>query len=157
MATPHLARVAGRQRRLTRAGHFPHEARVPPMSQLVHLLKRLATAAEAIAGHLGTLAERQGATPPPTPGRPGAAADVADPELRRIADTMGRLAEHLAPEPAAVVGTPHVARRLGCTTVWVAEMARQGQIPRDCLVPGTGDGKPWKFYRSRIDAWLASR
>jgi hypothetical protein len=36
-------------------------------------------------------------------------------------------------------------------------MVRLGQIPTDCLVPGTGGGKPWKFHRAKIDDWLASR
>jgi Helix-turn-helix domain len=55
------------------------------------------------------------------------------------------------------VGSRYIADRLGCTTVWVAEMARSGEVPRHCVVPGTGSGKPWKFYRERIDAWIASR
>ena len=74
-----------------------------------------------------------------------------------IADRLGRLADALAPQPESIVGTPHVARRLGCSTVWVAELARQGRIPKGCLVPGTGNGKPWKFYRDRVDEWLQSR
>ncbi len=43
------------------------------------------------------------------------------------------------------------------TTVWVAEMARRGDIPADCLVAGTGTGKVWKFNREKIDKWIVSR
>ncbi len=63
----------------------------------------------------------------------------------------------MVPEPADIVDTPYVAQRLGCTTVWVAEMARKGEIPKNCLVPGTGNGKPWKFRREAIEHWMASR
>lgn len=71
-------------------------------------------------------------------------------DLRRIADKVD-------PPPPDKVGTPYVAERLGCTTVWVTEMIRSGDIPRSCIVPGTGNGKPWKFHRGRIDEWLESR
>ena len=71
-------------------------------------------------------------------------------EVRRVAD-------HLSPEPCDVVGTPYIAKRLACTTVWVTDMARNGQIPKNCIVPGTGSGKPWKFYRRGIDEWLGKR
>ncbi len=84
--------------------------------------------------------------------------------LERIADAIEegfaqgrRIADHFAPEPADVVGTPQVARQLGCTTVWIAEMARRGEIPKSCVVPGTGNGKPWKFYRRRVEDWLGKR
>ncbi len=75
----------------------------------------------------------------------------------RVAELLSRIADALAPQPQEVVGTPHVARRLGCTTTWVSEMVRNGQVPKGCLVPGTGNGKPWRFYRDRIDAWIGSR
>lgn len=84
--------------------------------------------------------------------------------LERVAvgmETLGievrRVADHVAPEPGDVVGTPYVAKRLACTTVWVTDMARNGQIPNNCIVPGTGNGKPWKFYRRGIDEWLGKR
>ena len=57
----------------------------------------------------------------------------------------------------SVVGTPYVAGKLGCTTVWVSELARKGDIPKACVVPGTGIGKPWKFFRVKIDGWIAER
>lgn len=71
-------------------------------------------------------------------------------QLRRIAD-------HFDPPPPNVVGTGYVAQKLDCTTIWVTEMIRLGQLPRNCVVPGTGNGKPWKFYRSRIDPWISTR
>jgi hypothetical protein len=74
-----------------------------------------------------------------------------------IASDVKRIADVLDPEPPDLVGTPYLARQLGVTTTWIADMVRQGEIPASCLVPGTGNGKPWKFYRARIDQWLASR
>ncbi len=70
---------------------------------------------------------------------------------------MRRIADALAPPPPDIVGTAHVAALLGCTTVWVAEMARAGHLPPGCIVPGTGNGKPWKFYRGKVEGWIASR
>jgi hypothetical protein len=77
--------------------------------------------------------------------------------LPSIARDIRRIADRLDPPPAAVVGSRYVADRLGQTTTWVAEMARAGTIPAGCLVPGSGNGKPWKFYRERIEAWIATR
>jgi hypothetical protein len=62
------------------------------------------------------------------------------------------MAEALAPSPGAVVGTGYVASQIDVTTTWVAEMVRNGEIPGECLLAGTGTGKPWKFHRSKIDA-----
>jgi len=50
-----------------------------------------------------------------------------------------------------------VADRLGCTTDWIAMMVRDSGIPPSCIVPGTGNGKPWKFYRAQIDEWIERR
>jgi hypothetical protein len=85
--------------------------------------------------------------------------DIVPPvaEIPPVAASLARIANALAPAPPDLVGTGYVAQHLGCTAVWVAEMARQGQIPKHCLAPGTGNGKPWKFYRGHIDRWLASR
>jgi hypothetical protein len=74
--------------------------------------------------------------------------------LERIAVALERLADHLAPEPDNVVGTDYVAGKLGCTLTHVARLARDGGIPAGCIVPGCGDGRPWKFLRARIDNWL---
>lgn len=83
------------------------------------------------------------------------------PQTRRIlagvhAD-LRRLADHFDPQPPDVVGTPYLANRLGCTPTWIAQMVRTGDIPKGCIVPGSGKGRQWKFYRRRIEDWLASR
>lgn len=77
--------------------------------------------------------------------------------LERIEEDAVRIADHFDPPPPDKVGTPYVAERLGCTTVWVAEMVRIGQIPKSCVVEGTGNGKLWKFHRKRIDLWIQNR
>lgn len=105
-------------------------------------------------------------------GRGHAAEIAAEPEitsalmrmLERLTDSIEgiqaeqkRIADHFDPPPPDVVGTEYVAGHLDCTKVWVSQMARDGEIPRDCIVPGTGNGKPWKFRRSGIEEWLAGR
>ena len=83
---------------------------------------------------------------------------VADPEaIVTIAGALKRIADHFDPPPPDVVDSVYVRQKLGCTTTWVAEMARNGDIPASCLVPGTGNGKPWKFYRSKIEKWIKER
>src|SRR4029079_1740589 len=73
--------------------------------------------------------------------------------LSGVSKDLTRIADVLDPPPADVVDSPYVARRLSCTTVWVAEMARTGVIPKGCILPGTGNGKPWKFYRVQVEKW----
>ena len=77
--------------------------------------------------------------------------------LERIRDDIGDIRTHIAPSKGDVVGTPYLAQQLGCSVVWAAEMARKEQIPRSCIVSGTGNGKPWKFYRQQILEWLNKR
>jgi hypothetical protein len=77
--------------------------------------------------------------------------------LAKIGGDHQRIADHFDPPPSDIVGTDYISRRLGCTKVWVTDMARNGQIPKGCIVAGTGNGKPWKFHRRRIDEWLATR
>jgi hypothetical protein len=77
--------------------------------------------------------------------------------VENLAADAHRLADHFSPAPGDIVGTPYLADQLGCTVVWAAEMARKGEIPKSCIVPGTGNGKPWKFYRGRIEEWLNKR
>jgi hypothetical protein len=48
------------------------------------------------------------------------------------------------------------AQKLGVTTTWIADMVRRGEIPASCIVTGSGNGKPWKFHRGRIEEWLES-
>jgi hypothetical protein len=75
----------------------------------------------------------------------------------KIAADHERLADHFDPPPADIVGTEYIATKSGCTMVWVAKMVRDGRIPKTCIVPGSGDGKPWRFYRRRVDEWLSRR
>ena len=77
--------------------------------------------------------------------------------LSQIAFQLGRIADHFDPPAPDIVGTPYVAAKLGCTTDWIAMMVRDGQIPASSVIPGTGNGKPWKFRRSRIDQWIEHR
>lgn len=77
--------------------------------------------------------------------------------LASIAENLRRLADAHGPPPSDKATSRDVANLLGCTTTWVADMVRQGIIPKNCLVPGTGTGKPWKFYRALIEKWIESR
>ena len=77
--------------------------------------------------------------------------------LTQVASSLKRIADHFDPPPPNLVGSTYIAGRLNCTTVWVADMARQGIIPASCVVQGTGNGKPWKFFRTRIDEWIKKR
>jgi hypothetical protein len=77
--------------------------------------------------------------------------------LERIAICLERLADRLAPEPSDIVGTPYIREQLGCTTAWVTQLIKEGKIPAQCIVAGTGNGKPWKFHRRLIDEWIKSR
>lgn len=77
--------------------------------------------------------------------------------MERIAVSLERIANKLDPPPSDKVGTAYVAEKLGCTTTWIAEMIRKGQIPPSCIVPGSGNGKVWRFYRQRIEEWIARR
>ncbi len=70
--------------------------------------------------------------------------------LEAIQASHERIAEYVAPESDAIVGTPYISKRLGCTTIWITEMVRTGKLPKSCIVPGTGNGKPWKFDRKKI-------
>ena len=63
----------------------------------------------------------------------------------------------LDPAPPDLVDSAYIAKRLGCTTTWIADLARKGEIPNRCLVAGTGRGKPWKFHRREVDEWIGSR
>jgi hypothetical protein len=72
--------------------------------------------------------------------------------LEDLVEESHRIADHIAPAPGDIVGTPFLAQQLGCSVVWAAEMARNGQIPRNCIVPGTGNGRPWKFRRRQIES-----
>ena len=108
------------------------------MDQLVvAALERLAVAVEKIAHALDNINR--------------------SPQLNILADSVERLSAHFTPAQSEIVNSGYVAGKLGCTTTWVSEMTRAGRIPRKCVVPGTGKGKLWKFYRRKIDAWMESR
>ncbi len=77
--------------------------------------------------------------------------------LAVIASSLKRITDHVDPPPADIIGTDYISGKLGVTKVWVAKMAAEGMIPKNCIVPGTGIGKPWKFYRSKIDPWILMR
>lgn len=87
----------------------------------------------------------------------GVGGGVGGDVIATIAASLKRIADHFDPPPPDIIGTDYIADRLGCTVVWVAKMASEGKIPKNCIVPGTGIGKPWKFYRSRIDHWILMR
>lgn len=130
------------------------------MNKLEASLARIAAATESIAQALA--ASRSAARVTQSTERrmesdQGNPAPSSSPDLRVIADGITRIADQVAPQPGDIVGTPYVAQRLGCTTVWVAQLIRQGGIPKSCMVEGTGKGKPWKFHRRLIDEWIKSR
>ena len=77
--------------------------------------------------------------------------------LAAVQADLKRLADHFDPQPPDIIGTSFLAAKLGCTPTWIAQMVRSGGIPKGCIVPGSGKGRQWKFYRSRIEDWLASR
>lgn len=77
--------------------------------------------------------------------------------IELLANYAEVIADSLSSVSPGTVDTVYVAERLGCSTVWIAEQARSGAIPSNCVVPGTGNGRPWKFHRVKIEAWIRSR
>lgn len=77
--------------------------------------------------------------------------------LERLAGAAEEIAKHLDPKPPEIVKSSYVAGRFGCTIKWVGEMVRRGEIPKSCIAPGSGSGKQWRFYRSKIDKWIDSK
>jgi Helix-turn-helix domain len=77
--------------------------------------------------------------------------------LEALNNSAAQLSDHVVPPPNAIVGSDYVAKRLGCTTTWVAQMVRKGMIPKTCIVAGTGKGRFWKFHRQQIEQWLAQK
>lgn len=86
---------------------------------------------------------------------------TADPALLEVLSSIDRslkrIADKVDPPADRIVGTDYIARQLGCTETWIAEQARDGVIPKSCVVPGTGNGRPWKFYREKVEEWLKTR
>jgi hypothetical protein len=60
---------------------------------------------------------------------------AADPDMTCIGIDLKRIADHFDPPPSDKVGSHYVARRLGCTTTWVADMVRRGEIPSSESAP----------------------
>lgn len=78
--------------------------------------------------------------------------------LRAIAEvqaSLRRIADHFDPPPPDVIDSRYLADRLGVSTTRIAQRVREGSIPASCIVPGSGDGRLWKFHRRRIEEWLA--
>lgn len=78
-------------------------------------------------------------------------------EAADIIAQLVRIADHFDPPPPDVVDSVYVSQKLGCTTTWIADQARNHIIPPSCVVPGTGDGKPWKFFRAKIEKWITEQ
>ena len=81
-------------------------------------------------------------------------------ELNRISGQLDeslmiqqRLADEIAPE-RSIVGTRYVAERIGKSTRWITDLVRDGKIPKQCIVPQSGNGRYWRFYKKRIDRWI---
>jgi hypothetical protein len=77
--------------------------------------------------------------------------------LPRIAENLQRLADAQAPDEGRLVGTEHIAKKLGITTQWVVQQIKKDPALRRCVLPGSGNGKPWKLDRHAVDRWLARR
>jgi Helix-turn-helix domain len=75
---------------------------------------------------------------------------------KQSCSAITRLAEALAPRPSSMMDTGEVAARLGLTTRRVTQMISSGELPRECIVSGTGKGKVWKFHREEIERWIAA-
>ena len=58
-----------------------------------------------------------------------------------LALALTRIADRLDPPPSDIVGTDYPAAKLGCSETWIAEQARSGKLPSQCIVPGTGRGR----------------
>jgi hypothetical protein len=125
------------------------------MEGCLDLFERIAGGLERLVTVMETQVDSTARLPGPNITQASALGDTCD--STAITTSLGRIADALAPLPSEVVGTPYISQRLGCTTVWVAEMARKGEVPAGCLVSGTGKGKPWKFRREKVDQWLEHR
>ncbi len=100
----------------------------------------------------------------PTPGKPDDSPFSGLTLLQRLTDSierceeeLRRIADHFNPPLTPIVGTDYIASRLGLTPERITQMTREGDVPPHCLVEGSGNGKPWKYHRRHVDAWLKSR
>ena len=53
----------------------------------------------------------------------------------QILEHLWRIADHFDPPPPDIVDSPYVAGRVEVTTTWIAQMVREGTIPKSCIVP----------------------
>ncbi len=74
-----------------------------------------------------------------------------------ILNEMRAIRQQIAPEPTSIVGTDYVAAQLNLNKQYVAQMAREGRIPKRCIVAGTGWGTPYGFNRKLVDEWIETR
>lgn len=82
--------------------------------------------------------------------------DVAA-RLKSIEPAVARIAEHFDPQKRGVVGTPYIAERLGVSVRWINDLIHKGEIPKGCFCPHTGEGKYWRFWKEKIDEWIATK
>lgn len=77
--------------------------------------------------------------------------------LASVATDVRRIANQLDPPPPDLVDTSYVADKLGVSAKRISQLALAGEVPAAAIVPGTGEGKPWRFYRSKVDPWIETR
>ena len=68
--------------------------------------------------------------------------------LAEVQADLKRLADHFDPPPSDIVDTPYIAHRLGLTTARIAQLVRSGEIPKGCVVPGSGRGSAMEVLSS---------
>jgi hypothetical protein len=124
-----------------------------PLERIAVALEKLAARSEESPALLAPRLARQ--SPAALNGKPYSATDSH--RLDSIEVSLGRIADALVPAPSDIVGTPYIAKRLGCTTAWVTDLIKKGEIPKACIVEGTGHGKVWKLHRRQIDEWIKGR
>jgi hypothetical protein len=115
---------------------------------------------QEITTDIGRAIPAIGQFPPSGNGTVTVVVEFGQEALRLLAEQQAdlrRIADHFDPPPPDIVDTPYIAAKLGVTTTRIAQMVRENSIPNGCIVPGTGDGRPWKFYRHRMEEWLANR
>lgn len=77
--------------------------------------------------------------------------------VREMEPALRRIADHFDPPKRGTVGTPYVAERLGVSVRWISDLIRKGDIPKSCIVPRSGEGKYWRFWKDKIDDWIEQK
>ena len=90
-------------------------------------------------------------------GRIAAALEQIALPIRDVEPALRRIADHFDPPKRGTVGTPYVAERLGVSVRWISDLIRRGDIPKSCIVPRSGDGKYWRFWKDKIDEWVEQK